>query len=57
MLALCGILKVNEFRMQTFGVHVIKFEENVDLTEKLMDYLDGLNAYTKAMIEGDIKDY
>lgn len=57
MLALCGILKVNEFRMQTFGVHVIKFEENVDLTEKLMDYLDGLNAYTKAMIEGDIKAY
>lgn len=57
MLALCGILKVNEFRMQTFGVHVVKFEENVDLTEKLSQYLEGLNPYTKAMIENDVKAY
>lgn len=57
MIALCGILKVNDFRKQTFDVHVIKYEENVDLTEKLMSYLQGLNVQTRLMIEDDIKSY
>lgn len=57
MLALCGVLKVNDYVNNSFNIAVNKWKTSVDLSERLYAYLDNLNYASRSLIEGDIEKY
>lgn len=57
MLSLCGILKVNEYNSGDFNISVKKWDANVDLTNRMKQYLESLNSASRMLVENDVLTY
>lgn len=57
MLAICGVVKVNDYVRGEFNLTTKKWEADVDLSNKLKSYLDNLNAMSRSLVEDDVNNY